>query len=340
MGVRYQAVTWNRAKWLYDFVLVFLVAFYLIVFIQTHIYTQPETSLETVLIRAFGTAAMILLHVILVIGPLCRLDPRFLPLLYNRRHMGVVMFVLALVHAVLVLIQYHALGDVDPFVSVLVGNTRIDDAASFPFQPFGLAALVILFLMAATSHDFWLNNLTAPIWKALHMSVYVAYLLLVAHVVFGIAQSEAVTMPLVLLGMGMAVIILLHLVAGFKDRVREPVHGTEYVEVCLVSDIPEDRAKIVVLGGERVAVFKHQDHVFALSNVCRHQNGPLGEGKVIDGCVVCPWHGWQYRGEDGRSPKPFTEKVPTFNVQLRAEHVLVHPIPNPPGTAADPAPIL
>ena len=29
----------------------------------------------------------------------------------------------------------------------------------------------------------------------------------------------------------------------------------------------------------------------ALTNLCAHQNGPIGEGRIIDGCVTCPWHG-------------------------------------------------
>ena len=45
-------------------------------------------------------------------------------------------------------------------------------------------------MMAATSHDFWLHNLTAPVWKALHMCVYVAYTLIVLHVMFGVLQGE------------------------------------------------------------------------------------------------------------------------------------------------------
>jgi DMSO/TMAO reductase YedYZ heme-binding membrane subunit len=44
--------------------------------------------------------------------------------------------------------------------------------------------------MAATSHDFWLHNLTAPVWKRLHMLVYPAYGLLIAHVTLGALQSE------------------------------------------------------------------------------------------------------------------------------------------------------
>jgi len=69
----------------------------------------------------------------------------------------------------------------------------------------------------------------------------------------------------------------------------------------------------------------------------RGQNGPLGEGKILDGCITCPWHGYQYRLETGASPPPFVEKVPTFNVRIENGRVLVHPKPNPPGARAEPA---
>ena len=62
--------------------------------------TQPSVTIETLLIRATALSAFAVLHVILAIGPLARLDRRFLPLLYNRRHLGVAMFLLALAHVV------------------------------------------------------------------------------------------------------------------------------------------------------------------------------------------------------------------------------------------------
>ena len=49
-----------------------------------------------------------------------------------------------------------------------------------------------------------------------------------------------------------------------------------------VDTIPADRARVIVAGGERVAVFRYDGVVSALSNVCQHQNGPLGEGMVVD----------------------------------------------------------
>lgn len=88
-----------------------------------------------------------------------------------------------------------------------------------------------------------------------------------------------------------------------------------------------------------MAVFRHQGLLSALSNACAHQNGPLGEGRVIDGCVTCPWHGFQYRLTDGRSPAPFTERVPTYRLRLDGAAVLVDPRPNPPGTPVAPVPV-
>ena len=86
-----------------------------------------------------------------------------------------------------------------------------------------------------------------------------------------------------------------------------------FVDVCRVDDIPDTRAR------DRPRSAASASRSFATTagsrrsrTVCQHQNGPLGEGKVVDGCVVCPWHGYEYRPETGASPPPFTEKVPTY----------------------------
>ena len=341
MSLNYQAVLWNRQKKIYDSLIVLGVLIYLGLFIGVGSAVRPQSTIETLLIRAFGTLALALLHVILSIGPLCRLDRRFLPLLYNRRHLGVTMFLCALVHGLFSIFQFHTLGNVNPLVSVLSANTRIDSLAQFPFQPLGLAALVILFLMAVTSHDFWLANLGAPVWKSLHMLVYVAYGLLILHVVLGVLQAETNPILTWLLGAGFVWVVSLHLVSGFRETAGDrELAGPEvdgYVRACAVDDIQDDRARIVCLTGERVAIFRYDGKVSAVSNVCQHQNGPLGEGKIVDGCITCPWHGYQYAPESGASPPPFTEKIPTFNVRVKDGQVFVDPRPNPPGTRVEPA---
>ena len=332
MSVSYQAVGWNRTKKIYDGILAAGLLVYLGVFVGVGAAIHPNATAETLLIRGLGTAALLLLHVILCIGPLCRLDRRFLPLLYNRRHLGVTMFVLGLAHGAFSLFQFHASGNLNPLVSLFVSNTRYSSIADFPFQALGVFALMILFLMAATSHDFWLHNLTAPVWKSLHMLVYVAYALLIAHVTLGALQSETSPILAAVLGIGLTVVVALHLAAGYVERRKD-----RFVSACIVEDIPEKRACVVSCGGERVAIFKYHGKISAISNVCRHQNGPLGEGKIIDGCITCPWHGYQYLPDTGASPPPFTERVATYRTRIEGNRVLIDPKPLPPGTRVEPA---
>ena len=343
MSESYVAISWNRQKKIYDAIIGVGVVVYLAVFIGLGSVLHPSATIETLLIRSTGTAAILLLHIVLMIGPLCRLSPKFLPLLYNRRHLGVTTFFLGLIHAVIVIIQFHSFGDLNPIVSILVNNTDYTSIPNFPFQVLGLVALIILFLMAVTSHDFWLNNLSAPVWKTLHTLVYIVYALLIGHVALGVLQAETNPILASSLGFGLILVVGLHLVTAFKESpkdVEQTANEGGFVEICKVDEIPEKRACVTTVSGERVAVFKYDNKVSAISNVCQHQNGPLGEGEIgEDGCITCPWHGFQYDPETGASPPPFTEKVPTFNVKIVDGMVYVDKKPNKVGTRVEPAKI-
>jgi nitrite reductase/ring-hydroxylating ferredoxin subunit/DMSO/TMAO reductase YedYZ heme-binding membrane subunit len=341
MSAFYKSVNWNRQKFIYDGLLALGVSLYLAVFVGVTFLVRPEATLETALIRGLGTAGLVLLHLILVIGPLARLDERFTPLLYNRRHLGVTMCLLALAHASFALIQFDGFGDVNPFVSLLAASADPASTSRFPFELLGLLALLILLLMAATSHDFWLANLSGPGWKRLHMLVYPAYALLVLHVALGTLQVESSPLPPALLGLGLITVVGLHLAAARRERRRDaqalPGDAEGFVEVCRVDEIREKRARMAVVGGERIALFRYDGKVSCVSSVCQHQNGPLAEGRIVDGCITCPWHGYQYQPDTGASPPPFTERIPTFAVQVRDGRVFVDPRPNPPGTRVEPA---
>jgi sulfoxide reductase heme-binding subunit YedZ len=336
MSVNYAPVLWNRQKRRYDIILWGLIALYLAVFIGLQAAWHPNITPETLIIRATGTLAFLLLHVILCIGPLARIDQRFLPLLYNRRHLGVSMFLIAFTHGVFNLVQFHALGDVNPLLSLFLSNTDYGSFPHFPFQTLGFFALLILFLMAATSHDFWLKNLGPRVWKSLHMMVYVAYALLVLHVLLGVVQQERATTGLVLIALGFTLVSGLHWYAGRLEKRgsrQSPAPEDEgFVYVCEVEHIQNNRAKVVLINGENIAIFKYDGRLSALSNICRHQNGPLGEGRIVDGCITCPWHGYQYLPRNGQSPPPFTEKLETYDLRLLGSRIYVHPRPYAPGT--------
>src|SRR5258708_7911214 len=110
MSVAYHAVGWNRQKRLYDFGIAAAILLGLAIYAATTFLLRPDRTGETFVVLFRAIAALTLLHVILAIGPLTRLDRRFLPLLYNRRHLGVTMFLLAAVHGGFSIIQFHAGG--------------------------------------------------------------------------------------------------------------------------------------------------------------------------------------------------------------------------------------
>lgn len=341
MSTGFVSVQWNRAKIVYDLCVAVGVTVFVAVFATLHWQWHPPKDLPEAIdiwIRTTGVCAYLMLTAILCIGPLARLSPRFLPLLYNRRHFGVMACLVAVTHFGLMLSWYIVQGNLPNLAAELTTWPAYAKFIDFPFKALGFLALLIMVTMAATSHDFWLMVLTPLVWKALHMSVYVAYGLVVGHVALGTMQGEAtILIPLMLIG-GFGAVTALHLVAAAREAQRdraaaEPDDG--WLVVGPPHQIPDRRAKIVLApGGERIAVFRDGQRIAALSNVCVHQNGPVGEGHVADGCATCPWHGYQYRLTDGCAPEPYSEKIATFRVRLRDGAIEVDPRALPPGTPA------
>jgi nitrite reductase/ring-hydroxylating ferredoxin subunit/DMSO/TMAO reductase YedYZ heme-binding membrane subunit len=341
MSIGFRAVQWNRDKLVYDGLLLAAVALYVTAFLIVVPRLDPPKDVLGEIdlrIRGFGSAAFLMLTAILAIGPLTRLNQRFLPLLYNRRHFGVLTFCIALTHVCFMIDWYLAQNALPSLGTELSTWADYGKFIGFPFKVLGIAALVILFVMAATSHDFWLSFLTPAVWKALHMGLYVAYGLVVMHVSLGAMQfNHTPLIPVMLVG-GFATVCVLHMLAARRERVIDqgiPVGSGGWLRVGAPQSIPDKGARIIAVpGGERIAVFRDGTRIGALTNLCAHQNGPIGEGRIIDGCVTCPWHGFQYRLEDGCAPAPFTEKLATYRVRLRAGMIEVDPRPLPPGTAA------
>ena len=175
------------------------------------------------------------------------------------------------------------------------------------------------------------------------MFVYLAYFLVVMHVMLGVVQLEKNPVFVILVLGGVATLITLHLLAAIKeqktDKMKFDLQQDGYAYVCDVKDIEESRAKIFCIDKERIAVYKHEGKLYGIHNVCKHQGGPLGEGKIVDGCITCPWHGYQYLPKNGQSPPPFTEKVSTYDVKVIDGKVWLNPTPYPDGTERPGSPI-
>ena len=113
-------VQWNRQKYIYDGILLLGIFIFLASFMVFG-SKAPSADVSILMIRAFGSCAIVLLHIILTIGPLARLSDRFKPLLYNRRHFGVITALIGLAHGGLALMWYHGFGVVNPIASAIGG---------------------------------------------------------------------------------------------------------------------------------------------------------------------------------------------------------------------------
>jgi nitrite reductase (NADH) small subunit len=88
-------------------------------------------------------------------------------------------------------------------------------------------------------------------------------------------------------------------------------------------DIPLGQGRIYLVDGQALAVFRRRDgRIFALENACPHRGGPLADGLLGDGEVICPLHGWRFDLESGRG---LTDPcgVRSFATRIVAGHLYV-----------------
>src|SRR5262252_10282475 len=141
MSAGFRAVQWNQAKLVYDSILLASVTLYISSYLALAYWLDPPKDLPAAIdlrIRAFGTCAFFMLTIILSIGPLARLDRHFLPLLYNRRHFGVLAFLVALLHASFMVEWYAVQNALPDLYAELTKASDYGQFIGFPFKAIGI----------------------------------------------------------------------------------------------------------------------------------------------------------------------------------------------------------
>lgn len=96
----------------------------------------------------------------------------------------------------------------------------------------------------------------------------------------------------------------------------KPIHAGS------LESLREEGAK-VIKGG--IAVFYHEDRVFALDNRCPHLGFPLHQGSLCDGILTCHWHHARFDVCSGGTLDPWADDIPTYEVTVDDGEVWVHP---------------
>jgi 3-phenylpropionate/trans-cinnamate dioxygenase ferredoxin subunit len=98
----------------------------------------------------------------------------------------------------------------------------------------------------------------------------------------------------------------------------------EYVRVASVAEIPSGEKTIVEVDGVEIVVVNLDGQFYAVEDVCTHDGGPLGQGR-LDGCeLICPRHGARFDVRTGAATRmPAIEPTPTYGVRIENGDVLV-----------------
>ena len=95
-----------------------------------------------------------------------------------------------------------------------------------------------------------------------------------------------------------------------------------FVKVAEQGEIEENTGRLIEVRGRQIALLRKGDIYYALDNTCTHRGGPLAEGAIEQGEVVCPWHGAHFDLETGQPTRPpAAVEVNTYPVRVRGQDI-------------------
>jgi nitrite reductase/ring-hydroxylating ferredoxin subunit len=97
-----------------------------------------------------------------------------------------------------------------------------------------------------------------------------------------------------------------------------------FVKAARTDEIPPGQCKLAIVQGKEIVLFNIDGEIFALDNLCTHEEGPLCEGEVEGYEVTCPWHGAKFDIRTGEVLQdPAYDAVARYNVRVTGEDIEV-----------------
>jgi nitrite reductase (NADH) small subunit len=97
-----------------------------------------------------------------------------------------------------------------------------------------------------------------------------------------------------------------------------------FTKVTAESELPPaDEAKEFPCGTKTICVANVNGTYSAMDNVCLHRGGPLGQGMIEGGKVVCPWHGWAWDPKTGAAEQDPRMKVAVYPLKIENGDVMI-----------------
>jgi len=92
----------------------------------------------------------------------------------------------------------------------------------------------------------------------------------------------------------------------------------EFVEIAPASELPNGERLYLEVEGKAIVIFNIADQLFAIGDICTHDDGPLGDGDLEGFNIVCPRHGAEFDVKTGKAVQlPAVVDIPAYPVQVR-----------------------
>ena len=98
--------------------------------------------------------------------------------------------------------------------------------------------------------------------------------------------------------------------------------GTKWVALDLgeMTELPDEQPVRARTGVNNLVLVRQGETIHALHEQCAHAGGPLAQGRVVDGCIECPWHGSRFRLADGHARRgPTVYDQPRYEVRVAGD---------------------
>jgi nitrite reductase (NADH) small subunit len=97
-----------------------------------------------------------------------------------------------------------------------------------------------------------------------------------------------------------------------------------FTRIAAQSDLPPiNEAKEFPCGNKTVCIANVDGNYSAMDNACLHRGGPLGQGMIEHGKVVCPWHAWAWDPKTGGTELDSSMRVQIYPMKIENGDVLV-----------------
>jgi 3-phenylpropionate/trans-cinnamate dioxygenase ferredoxin component len=91
----------------------------------------------------------------------------------------------------------------------------------------------------------------------------------------------------------------------------------EFVEVAREEEIPVNERIFLEMNGQPVVILNLAGKLYAVGDVCTHDNGPLGDGELDGFELICPRHGARFDVRSGKATRsPAFRDIPSYSVKI------------------------